>query len=83
MPITVGGIPIYPGDLLHGDLNGVTTIPHEIASEIADACKDLMKAEDIVLDYLKGGNLTPEGLGEARKELAAEVGKLGKRLRGE
>jgi len=83
VPVTVGGIPIYPGDLLHGDLNGVTTIPHEIASEIADACKDLMKAEDIVLDYLKGGNLTPEGLGEARKELAAEVGKLGKRLRGE
>lgn len=83
VPVTVGGIPIYPGDLLHGDLNGVTTIPHEIASEVADACKDLMKAEDIVLDYLKGGNLTPEGLGEARKELAAEVGKLGKRLRGE
>ena len=43
----------------------------------------LMKAEDIVLDYLKSGNLTPEGLGEARKELAAEISKLGKRLRGE
>lgn len=83
VPVTVGGIPIYPGDLLHGDLNGVTTIPTEIASEVADACKDLMKAEDIVLDYLKSGNLTPEGLGEARKELAAEIGKLGKRLRGE
>ncbi len=83
VPVTVGGIPIYPGELLHGDLNGVTTIPNEIASEIADACKDLMKAEDIVLDYLKTGNLTPEGLGAARKELGAEIAKLGKRLRGE
>ncbi|WP_417379739.1 RraA family protein [Gimesia sp.] len=83
VPVTVGGIPIYPGDLLHGDLNGVTTIPTEIASEVADACKDLMKAEDIVLDYLKTGNLTPEGLGNARKELGAEIAKLGKRLRGE
>ncbi|MCA9069884.1 MAG: RraA family protein, partial [Planctomycetaceae bacterium] len=33
IPVTVGGIVVYPGDLLHGDLNGVTTIPHEIASE--------------------------------------------------
>ena len=33
----------------------------------------LMKAEDIVLDYLKSGNLTPEGLGEARKELARSL----------
>src|SRR6478672_1351696 len=34
VPVTVGGICVYPGDLLHGDLNGVTTIPHQIASEI-------------------------------------------------
>ena len=33
MPVVVGGITIYQGDLLHGDLNGVTTIPHEIAAE--------------------------------------------------
>ena len=26
---------IHPGDLLHGDRNGVTTIPNEIASEVA------------------------------------------------
>lgn len=83
VPVTVGGICVNPGDLLHGDLNGVTTIPHEIASEIAGACKELMAAEDIVLNYLRAGNPTPAGLGEARDACGAEIAKLGKRLRGE
>ena len=84
VPVTVGGLTIFPGDLLHGDINGVTTIPHEIASEVPDACKELMTAEHIVLNYLKsGGNLTPSGLAEARKECGAMIAALGKRLRGE
>ncbi|MAG93341.1 MAG: dimethylmenaquinone methyltransferase [Planctomycetaceae bacterium] len=83
VPVTVGGIAIAPGDLLHGDLNGVSTIPHEIASEVGDACKELMAAEDIVLDYLKTDGISAAGLKEARTELAAAVGALGKRLRGE
>src|SRR5271163_2382293 len=29
--VCVGGVTIYPGDLLHGDRNGVTTIPNELA----------------------------------------------------
>lgn len=83
VPVSVGGIVIYPGDLLHGDLNGVSTIPHEIASEIPDACRELMAAEDIVLNYCKAGNVTPSGLAEARKECAAVIAKLTQRLRGD
>jgi regulator of RNase E activity RraA len=81
VPVTVGGICIYPGDLLHGDLNGVTTIPREIASEIPDACAELMAAEQVILEYLKGPNLTPAGLGEARKECASMLQKASQRLR--
>lgn len=84
IPVTVGGIVVYPGDLLHGDLNGVTTIPHEVASEVPDACKELMAAEDIVLKYLKStSSPTPQGFAEARKACGAEIQKLGKRLKGE
>ncbi|MCA9117608.1 MAG: RraA family protein [Planctomycetaceae bacterium] len=81
--VTVGGLTIVPGDLLHGDRNGVTTIPSEIASEVPDACKELMAAEDIVLNYLKGKNISPAGLKEARDECGAQVKALGMRLRGE
>lgn len=82
-PVTVGGMAVYPGDLLHGDLNGVTNIPHEVASEVPEVCKELMAAEDIVLSYLKAGDVSPRGLGEARSECAAAIARLGKRLRGE
>ena len=82
-PVTVGGITVYPGDLLHGDVNGVSTIPHEIASEVPGACKELMDAEQIVLDYLKTDGITPAGFVEARDECGAVIAKLAKRLRGE
>ena len=83
VPVTVGGLTIYPGDLLHGDRNGVTTIPHQIASEVPDACKELMAAEKIVLDYLKGDNLNAAAFAEARAECGAMIAKLAKRLKGE
>lgn len=83
VPVTVGGICVYPGDLLHGDCNGVTTIPHEIASEVPEACAELMEAESIIMNYLKQPGPTPAGLVEARDACAAQIAKLGKRLRGE
>ncbi len=83
VPVTVGGLVIFPGDLLHGDCNGVSTIPHDIASEVPGACKELMAAEDIVLNYLKGENLTPKAYDEARAECGSVIAALGKRLRGE
>jgi len=83
VPVSVGGITIYNGDLIHGDVNGVTTIPIEIASEIPQACRELAAAENIVLDYLKGGNLSPKGLDEARNACGSAIAKIGKRVRGE
>jgi 4-hydroxy-4-methyl-2-oxoglutarate aldolase len=84
VPVMVGGICIEPGMLLHGDRNGVTTIPHEVASEVPDACRELMAAEQVVLDYVRGGKgITPAGLDAARKECGNMIAKLRKRLRGE
>src|SRR5438270_13073491 len=38
--VHVGGATVHPGDLIHGDRNGVTTIPVEIASAVAHACPE-------------------------------------------
>lgn len=81
VPVSVGGITIYPGDLLHGDVNGVTTFPPEIATEIPDVCAEVMAAEEIVLSYLKASNRTPKGFAEARKECAARIGQVEARVR--
>ena len=66
--VTVGGVTIQPGDLLHGDCNGVTTIPLDIAADVAKACGVFMDAEAVIVSYLKGDRLTPEGLCEATAE---------------
>lgn len=81
VPVVVGGITVYPGDLLHGDLNGVSTIPPEIASEVAQVCRELMTAEQIVLDYLKNSSITPAGLGEARKACGQMMNETSSRVR--
>ena len=82
VPVVVGGITVYQGDLMHGDRNGVTTIPHEIASQVADGCREFAAAEQIIFDYLKGPKITPAGFDEARRESVQAIESLGKRLRG-
>ncbi len=73
VPVEVGGLAVEPGDLLHGDQNGVTSIPIDIASEVADVCQEYCDAEAVVLDYCRAGNTTPEGFSVARKELGSRL----------
>jgi regulator of RNase E activity RraA len=79
--VRVGGLTIHPGDLLHADANGVTTVPLEIASEIPQAAAEFAAAESIVLDYLKRGQPDVKGFAEARREMMAQIAALGHRVR--
>jgi regulator of RNase E activity RraA len=81
VPVHVGGVMIHPGDLLHGDRNGVTTIPLAVAAAVAQGCAELMAAEAIVMDYLKAGNVNPKGFAAARNECKAMIDALAKRLK--
>ncbi len=77
LPIRVGGLMVQHGDLLHGDANGVTNIPIEIAADIADIAQPFVDAEGIVLDYVRGSEAkTPQGLAKARTEFQAVVAKI-------
>ena len=77
LPVHVGGLVVHQGDLLHGDANGVTNIPLDIASAVADIGDEFVASERIVLDYVHGsGEKTPAGLAAVRKEFAAVVSKL-------
>lgn len=78
--VHVGGVALHPGDLLHGDRNGVTTIPLDIASAVAHACAEYMAAEQIVLDYLKAGRLDTKSYAAARDECKHRLEALARRL---
>ena len=76
IPVHVGGIVVYPDDLLHGDRNGVTTIPTDIAAELADIGDAFVAAEKVILDMLHAGSPTPQQLGAAVKEAHAQMDAL-------
>lgn len=80
-PVRVGGLWINPGDLLHGDRNGVTAIPIALAAAVAEAGAEFMAAESVVLDYLKAGAVTAAGYAAARSECQRRISELAKRLK--
>lgn len=81
VPIHVGGVMVSPGDLMHGDRNGVTTLPNEIASATAHACAEFAAAEAIVLDYLKADRRDPKGFAAARNACRDRIEALGRKLK--
>jgi 4-hydroxy-4-methyl-2-oxoglutarate aldolase len=82
LPVRVGSLVVNQGDLLHGDANGVTNVPIEIADEVADAAPEFVAAEGILLEYLRGPEpKTSRGFAEAQRACVAAINKLGERLR--
>jgi regulator of RNase E activity RraA len=81
VPVHVGGVMVLPGDLIHGDRNGVTTIPLEIASAVAHSCAEFMAAEAVVLDYVKGGHVDAKGFAAAHKECRERIETLARKLK--
>ena len=81
VPLQVGGIAVNPNTLLHADGNGVTTIPLDIAPDVADACIEFAKSEAVVIDAAQSGTATLAELRDAYAEMARQQRELGKRLR--
>ncbi len=79
--VRIGGLVVRQGDLLHGDANGVTGIPMEIADELPEVTAEFAAAERILLDYLQGpGEKTLAGVAEAHADSATAVDRLRQRV---
>src|SRR5687768_17168260 len=55
VPIGCGDAPVFPGDVILGDSDGVIVIPKEIAAEIADEAAAMTIYEDFVIDMVAQG----------------------------
>ena len=80
VPVHVGGIAIYPDDLLHGDCNGVTTIPHDIVDELLGVAEEYIAAEMIAIDAMRQPNPSVKLLRETRTESRARMEKIRARV---
>jgi len=73
-PIGCGDVPVYPGDIVVGDSEGVVVVPQHLAQEVADEAYEQTIFEDFVQERVMAGASTfglypPED--DARAEYAA------------
>ncbi len=59
-PVSIGGIEINSGDLIHADKHGVCLIPHQVAPRLAAACAEVERRERPVLEICRSQNFSLE-----------------------
>ncbi|MBN3803511.1 ribonuclease activity regulator RraA [Paraburkholderia sp. Ac-20336] len=67
VPIGCGGAPVFPGDVIVGDNDGVIVIPAHLVEEIAAEATEMTAFEDFVMEQVKAGE-TIVGLYPATKQ---------------
>lgn len=55
IPIRIGNVTIYPGDVVFGDIDGVLIIPREIAYEVLIRAEQVKSNEVEIGKWVKGG----------------------------
>ena len=65
IPVTVAGMSVLPGDLVHADMHGAVVIPHAVARRVVAVAKLQMKREAVVLKAARAKGFTPAKLATA------------------
>ena len=55
VPIGCGDAPVFPGDVIVGDADGVVVLPAHLAAEIADEAQAMTAFEDFVTEQVMAG----------------------------
>jgi len=78
VPVTVGGLTVEPGDLLHGDGDGVTKIPAEIAERLPEVCQEYLEIEGEMAATMRAGG--PESIQKAFEASRVRFQALAKKI---
>ena len=60
--VSVCGLSVQPGELLHGDENGLVKIPPDVAEAVVDQAKRVLETEAEYFDFMQNDSYTYEGL---------------------
>ena len=55
VPIACAGVPVFPGDVVVGDEEGVVVVPRHLAAEVAGPAAEQEELERFVLEQVEGG----------------------------
>jgi regulator of RNase E activity RraA len=67
LEVTVGGLRVRPGDLIHGDQHGVLLIPPQIAAELPAAADAIIEREQRLIGWVRSAEFSPSRLAEMRR----------------
>jgi regulator of RNase E activity RraA len=62
VPVEISGTVVKPGDLIHGDASGATTIPLEIADKVYAECLTVREREAALRDFATARDFTLDAL---------------------
>ena len=71
-PITVAGMRVRDGDLIHADQHGAVVIPHEVATGVKAAAEQIQRQERVIIEAARQPGFTAMKLKEAQGR-AAEI----------
>jgi len=57
VPIGCGDAPVFPGDVVVGDADGVIVVPATMADDIANEAAEMTAYEDFVIEQVRGGQM--------------------------
>ncbi len=72
-PVTIGGVTIRSGDLLHADQHGVCIVPIEIAPKLAEACAEVERRERPLLEICRSQEFSLESYIGLRTKLQSKT----------
>jgi 4-hydroxy-4-methyl-2-oxoglutarate aldolase len=58
VPVQILGMPVKPGDLLHGDENGLITIPAGVEQTLPEAIETIRRRERKVMEFARGADFS-------------------------
>jgi len=58
VPIACGDAPVFPGDIIVGDADGVIVLPAHLADELAAEATEMTAYEDFVTERVRAGQAT-------------------------
>ena len=67
IPVSVGGLTVTTGDLIHGDKHGVPSIPFDLADKIPDMFSPIADYEKKTIDVCQSPSFSMEQLKEVAK----------------
>lgn len=75
-PVSVGGLGIEPGELVHGDLHGVQTIPLEVADRVPAVAREILRRRQRLIELCRSRDFSPETLQNLIREQEKESLKI-------